>query len=285
VSEEAIQAASEDGWGVIRAAVQFFEDQLGDRLLSAYAIGSLAHGGFAPAVSDVDLALLTRDLEPAMTQIVAAVTAEVAQTHPLGNRLSVFHAPWAGFADPPPGARFPSIDRFDLIRYGILVSGTDLRAAHATPPTSDEIRAHAVDSALRRATPAQLAADLKHLKESGVTVHGATKLVLWPIRLQHVCDAGQATGNADAVNHYLGLSSTAHRTLAHDALTWRDLSAVPDPDNALQRITNEIHSLHAEVFQRLGERPDIPRHHELTERGRQLAQEHESAAQRPRRPH
>ncbi len=271
MSEEAIKAVSQDGWSVIRAAVDLAENRLGDRLLSAYAIGSLAHGGFAPAVSDVDLALLTTDHESDMTQIVAAVTATVAKTHKLGDRLSVFHAPWAGFADPPPGARFPPIDRFDLMRYGVLVHGTDLRATHATPPTAAEIRAHAVDSALRRVTPAQLAEDLEQLKAGGVTVHDATKLVLWPIRLQHVCDAGQATGNADAVDHYLGLSSAAHRSLTQDALSWRDFAAVPDPNGALQRITNEIHLLHAEVFQRLGERPDIPRHHELAERARQLA--------------
>ncbi|HEY5334828.1 MAG TPA: hypothetical protein VIJ71_02265, partial [Mycobacteriales bacterium] len=148
--------------------------------------------------------------------------------------------------------------------------GSDLRGTHATPPTAAEIRAHAVDSALRRVTPAQLTEDLEQLNAGAVTVHDATKLVLWPIRLQHVCDTGQATGNADAVDHYLGLSSAAHRSLAQDALSWRDLAAVPDPDDTLRRITNEIHLLHAEVLQRLGGRPAIPRHDELAERARQL---------------
>jgi hypothetical protein len=270
VSDDATKTADADGWSVIRAAVQHAEDRLGDDLLSAYAIGSLAHGGFAPAVSDVDLALLTTQLDRDMSKIVTAITAEVARTHRLGDRLSVFYAPWEKFAEPPPGARFPPIDRFDLVRYGVLVHGADLRVTYATPPTADEIRRHAVDAALRRATRAQLAADLKRLEAGGVTVHDATKLVLWPIRLQHVCDTGQATGNTDAVNHYLALSDAAFRPLAQDALSWRDLATIPKPDQALQTITNEIHLLHAEVFQRLGERADIPRHDELARRARRF---------------
>ncbi len=38
---------------------------LGPRLVAAYALGSLAHGGFSPLVSDVDLGLvLTDPIEP-----------------------------------------------------------------------------------------------------------------------------------------------------------------------------------------------------------------------------
>jgi hypothetical protein len=268
-----IEPGTEEGWRVIDAAVRSAQSRLGDDLLSAYAIGSLAHGGFRPAVSDVDLALLTDD-RPArnMVQIAAAVTADVCgSAHQLGGRLSVFHAPWTAFGDPPPDARFPPIDRYDLVRYGILVHGVDLRATHATLPTADAVREHAVDSALRRVTPALLAEDLEQLAAGDITVHDATKLVLWPVRLQHVCDSGQATGNADAVAHYRQLPDAHHRSLAQDALGWRDLPALPNPLDALERITEEIEDLHAEVFQRLGNQPSIPRHRELAERSRQLS--------------
>jgi hypothetical protein len=259
------------GWDVIEAAVAAAEERLGDRLASAYAIGSLAHGGFAPAVSDVDLALLTGEPVEDMAAIVGEIQDEVAGTWELGARLSTFHAPWAEFADPPEGARFPPIDRFDLVRYGILVVGTDLRGAHATLPSAGEIRAHAVESALRRVTPEQLDADLAQLATDGVTVPDATKAVLWPIRLQHVCDIGQATGNADAVAHYISLPDAGHRALAQDALAWRDLTAVPDPADALARIDGEIRDLHVEVFRRLGARAEIPRRDELIERADRLS--------------
>lgn len=272
MDERPIEPGTEEGWSVVDAAVRSARDRLGHGLLSAYAIGSLAHGGFSTAVSDVDLALLT-DEQPGrdMPQVVAEITAEVEDArHALGGRLSVFHAPWVRFSDPPPDARFPPIDRYDLVRYGILVHGTDHRSAHATSPTADEIRGHAVESALRRVTPAQLTADLGRLEAGGVTVHDASKIVLWPVRVQHVCETGQATGNAAAADHYLRLPDARHRSLVHEALGWRELSILPRPAAVLRRITEEIRDLHAEVFQRLGARPDIARHDELARRGRQL---------------
>jgi hypothetical protein len=267
-----IEPGSEAGWRVIDAAVRCAADRLGDGLLSAYAIGSLAHGGFRTAVSDVDLALLTDEQRHRrMPRIVATIASEVkAAGHQLADRLSIFYAPWAAFSDPPPDARFPPIDRYDLVRCGILVYGTDFRPTYATPPTADEVRAHAVESALHRVTPVQLARELRQLADAGVTVHDATKIVLWPVRLRHVCDTGQATGNAAAVDHYLQLPDARHRSLAHDALEWRDLAAMESPSAALERITNEIHDLHAEVFQRLSELPAIPRRGELAQRARQL---------------
>jgi hypothetical protein len=84
-----------------------------------------------------------------MTQIVAAITTEVARTHKLGDRLSC-SCSLGRARRPAVRARFPPIDRF----------------------------------------------------------------LLWPIRLQHVCDSGQATGNADAVDHYLKLPDAANRSLS-----------------------------------------------------------------------
>jgi predicted nucleotidyltransferase len=49
------------GETVLAEAVDAFRDALGDRLLAAYALGSLAHGGFSPLVSDVDLGLIVCD--------------------------------------------------------------------------------------------------------------------------------------------------------------------------------------------------------------------------------
>ena len=273
MTERRPEPGTEEGWRVIDAGVRSARARLGDGLLSAYAIGSLAHGGFATAVSDVDLALLT-DRRPGrdMGAVVAAITADLqAAGLALCDRLSVFHAPWEGFADPSPEARFPPIDRYDLVRYGVLVDGADLRDAHATAPSAEEIRAQAVQSALRRVTPEALAAELRALADDGVSVHDATKLVLWPVRLQHVCDAGEATGNLAAVDHYLGLPDARHPRLVADALAWRELSALPDPPAALRRITTEIHDLHVEVLERVSRLPEVPWRDEVVRRAQQLA--------------
>jgi predicted nucleotidyltransferase len=259
------------GWDAVEAAAAVAGERLGERLASAYAIGSLAHGGFAPSVSDVDLALLTSEPVEEMAAIVVEIVDEVARTRELGARLSVFHAPWVEFADPPASSRFPPIDRFDLVRYGVLVVGDDLRAEYGTPPSAAEVRGQAIESALRRVTPEQLAEDLRELAVGGVTVHDATKAVLWPIRLQHVVDTGEATGNTDAVAHYVGLPGAAHGALAEDALAWRDLDAIPDPAAALTRIEAELRDLHLEVFRRLAANPDVPRRAELSARADLLA--------------
>jgi hypothetical protein len=267
-----IEPGTEEGWLVIDAAVRSARDRLGPGLLSAYAIGSLAHGGFRFAVSDVDLALLLDQRTDRDTRAIVALIAADARAsgHALADRLSIFHAPWAEFRSPPPGARFPPIDRYDLVHFGILVHGVDQRSVYGVEPTAGEIREQAVAYALERVTREQLAADLRGLEDGGVTVHDATKIVLWPVRLQHVCDTGQATGNAAAVDHYVGLRDARHRSLVRDALGWRDGSALSDPDGALSRIADEIHDLHAEVFLRLGDRPGMPRGDELAARAQEL---------------
>ena len=48
----------EQGHDVLADAVAAYTQALGERLVAAYALGSLAHGGFSPLVSDVDLALI-----------------------------------------------------------------------------------------------------------------------------------------------------------------------------------------------------------------------------------
>ena len=55
------QAGTEQGEAVLAQALAAYQAALGSRLVAAYALGSLAHGGFSPLVSDVDLGLILRD--------------------------------------------------------------------------------------------------------------------------------------------------------------------------------------------------------------------------------
>ena len=52
---------SAGGEAVLADAVAAYRAALGTRLAAAYALGSLAHGGFSPLVSDVDLGLIMQD--------------------------------------------------------------------------------------------------------------------------------------------------------------------------------------------------------------------------------
>ena len=55
------QAGTAQGDAVLAEAVSAFRAALGSRLVAGYALGSLAHGGFSPLVSDVDLGLVLQD--------------------------------------------------------------------------------------------------------------------------------------------------------------------------------------------------------------------------------
>ena len=81
-----------DGERVLAEAVEAYRVVLGGRLLAAYALGSLAHGGFSELVSDIDLGLIVSDpplpADGSMIQMVA--DAEKSKGSALHERLSVF---------------------------------------------------------------------------------------------------------------------------------------------------------------------------------------------------
>ncbi len=51
----------QDGELVLAEAIAAYRVALGNRLLAAYALESLAHGGFSELVSDIDLGLIISD--------------------------------------------------------------------------------------------------------------------------------------------------------------------------------------------------------------------------------
>ncbi len=51
----------ETGEKVLEAAVAFAEEEWQGRLIAAFALGSLAHGGFSVNASDIDLGLVLND--------------------------------------------------------------------------------------------------------------------------------------------------------------------------------------------------------------------------------
>jgi hypothetical protein len=77
------------------ALASSFRAQLGERLIGAYLIGSLAHGGFSRRYSDIDMALITEvALDDAALTTLRGLATECDAT--LSQKLSVV-SPWAGF--------------------------------------------------------------------------------------------------------------------------------------------------------------------------------------------
>ncbi|HEY4096844.1 MAG TPA: hypothetical protein VGM33_15090 [Baekduia sp.] len=247
--------AEQQGWAVAHAAVEEAVRVLGGRLASAYAIGSLAHGGFAPAASDVDVALLTDGggaIAEEADEIAAATRARVDS--PLAERLSVFHAPWPLHVGPGPGSRFPAIDRLDLVEHGVLMHGEE-RRDEASWPAPEDVVDEAVRFSLERLelVPGQavplVAPD---------AVRKPAKLVLAPVRLLFLADTAQVASNDAAVEHYRHRAGSAHGALVDAALTWRTAGVIDDLDRARSLLVAHLLALHVEVLSELAARGGIP---------------------------
>jgi hypothetical protein len=266
-------ATSTDGLEVIEAGVEAARRQLGEGLISAYAIGSLGHGGFSSHANDVDLALLTADLSPGRLD-VEGIEREVRQAvaGPLAERLSVFHVAWSRFASPPPEARFPAIDRRDLMQSGVVVFGEDLREKFGAEPRSEEIVAHSISAALNRYTAGTLAAELARLAPELIDARTTPKLVLWPVRLLHAVDTAKAAGNDEAAAHYREMLDPPprHLPLVEASLRWR-AGDVGDGTEALDMLHVELLPLYAEIYGLLAGRGDLPHAERIAVRAGEFA--------------
>ena len=65
------------GYDVLDAAVRRARSLLSERLVAAYALGSLAHGGFASAVSDVHVALILSELDDQVPMRIVSIKRAV----------------------------------------------------------------------------------------------------------------------------------------------------------------------------------------------------------------
>jgi hypothetical protein len=230
------------GERVLAWATARYTAALGDRLLAAYALGSLAHGGFSEAVSDIDLGLILSD--PARqedAQTISAIAEEVRRDGtPLGSRLSVFWGTQATLRGEMQGGRFPALDRLDLIEHGRLIAGSDEVRRGLPRPTAAELMVAGARFALGRVAGLDSAADgppradgqMRSVADPIEEIHSpdlllaggvrrVTKAVLFPVRFLFTAVSGRVATNDDAVESYLGESETPSHALVASALAWR----------------------------------------------------------------
>lgn len=128
----------EDTTAFVNQVAAYFKSQLGNSLVEAYQLGSLAHGGFSSVYSDIDVGLLLacRDAPAAMSEAIADAKKLDAGC---GKKLSVF---WGNpdFA----WGRLPHLDRLDMLDHGVpLLNGHKARFRR---PSKEEIRAELLRS-------------------------------------------------------------------------------------------------------------------------------------------
>jgi hypothetical protein len=232
-----------EGEAVLAAAVAAYQAALGERLLAAYALGGLAHGGFSRLVSDIDLGLIVSD--PLRSDDAEAIQA-VAETErskgsELHERLSVFWGTPCTLRGEQSGGRFPALDRLDLLENGRLLAGTDEARGRVLRPSPGELLVtgaeFAIDYLAGVRRPAEMPtrslgsiapADENALKEirSGPLllargVRRVTKRVLFPVRFLFTASTGQVGTNDAAVARYLEDAGAPSKTLVAAALGWR----------------------------------------------------------------
>jgi predicted nucleotidyltransferase len=67
-----------------------YQDAFADRLVAAYLLGSLAYGGYAPAVSDIDLAVVLADVRDSDSETIADTIENLRGQGRLYQKLSIF---------------------------------------------------------------------------------------------------------------------------------------------------------------------------------------------------
>ena len=226
---------------ILFGAVGAYRAALGERLVAAYALGSLAHGGFSALVSDIDVGLILADpVAPTDGDMIAEIARSQRRAGSvLAERLSVFWGTPLTLGGQADGGRFPPLDRLDLIANGRLLDGVEARGG-LPRPTAEELLV----------TGAEFALDfLAGLRDSSSTVGGlgsmrpatheaieeirdpdlllargirrVTKLVLFPVRFMFTAATGRVGTNDEAVGWHLAVADAPAKPLVDAALMWR----------------------------------------------------------------
>jgi hypothetical protein len=228
-----------DGEDVLRDVVEYASDSVGERLVAAYAMGSLAHGGFSPLVSDVDVGLILRDpIRESDADSMAGVVENVRSVgSPLHGRVSVFWGTAESFAGRATGGRFPPLDRLCLLEHGRLLKGSDVRGG-LTPPSQTELLIVGARFALELLADDVVACARQpdRLVEAGI--RWTTKIALFPARFLFTAETGREGTNDAAVQHYSTLKGTPGTALVRAAFDWR--TNPPSRQDAVRLLTDDL---------------------------------------------
>ncbi|MER5507580.1 hypothetical protein ABT052_19885 [Streptomyces sp. NPDC002766] len=217
-------------------SARVFQQALTDRLIAAYALGSLAHGGFAPAVSDIDLALVLTEHRHDDDRTIHRVTLELQARDSSHQRLSVFWSSLPALRADRDDGRFPAVDRLDLKNSGRLLLGEDVRQ-DVEPPGADTLVTDSVRFALRMLAPDRVLAEFHHPARLASDTRRFTKAVLLPLRFLYTAATADCGSTDDAIRHHLAHPSPVAADLVRAATRARQ----GQPDSA-EHLTELLHA-------------------------------------------
>ncbi len=217
--------ANQLGEIVLKEAVSQAKKEFGSRLIACYGLGSLAHGGFSPLVSDVDFGIiLTSPLTPTDEHQIANIKSHVKNLQiALGERLSIFWGSVASLKNEESGGRLSPLDKLDLIQYGKLLAGDDVRKSLSiAEPTRQELEISAAELAVNLlGTSATIAEFAQPATVVDRGVRHLTKVVLFPVRFLYTASTGKIGHNDAAVAYYFDRNTGDKAELVRQAFRWR----------------------------------------------------------------
>jgi hypothetical protein len=181
-----------------------YQEAFGERLTAVYLMGSLAYGGYAPAVSDIDLAVVLtdrRDGDPGTFETVGATLGERSPSH---RKLSVFWGSLPALSRGEADGRFPAIDRLELAEHGELLLGEEVLDRVARPAAT-EMALESAHFAIAVLATDEVTAEFHQPRRLLADSVWFTKAVLFPLRFRYTTttDTGRAATNDEAVAWHL----------------------------------------------------------------------------------
>lgn len=242
------------GEKVLDKAKQLLIEEFGKRIVSIYALGSLAHGGFSQNVSDVDIGLIILDsLEEKDIEKVSKVTKLTSDSSIiLGDRLSIF---WGSVSsiNSSKGGRFPPLDVLDLIKHGKLLFGEDIRK-ELTPPTLRTLEISSAEFAIDLLASPERLDELNHPEK--IIQKGEkyiSKTILFPVRFLHTSSTGEVGQNHLAVEWYLKQENLKEKKLVELGYLLRS-SPIKDATQTMKLLKEDLPNLYLEFIRRYKER-------------------------------
>lgn len=185
-------------------AAESYREALGERLIGAYLLGSLSYGGYSPAASDIDLALVLTDVREPDRAAVAKTTEELQERSPLHRKLSVFWASLPALREGRDDGRFPAQDRLQLADHGRVLLGEDVLAEIARPAAA-EMLLESARFAIAVLAAEEVTAEFHEPRRLLADKVWFTKAVLFPVRFLYsgTTESGRAANNDEAIEWYL----------------------------------------------------------------------------------
>jgi hypothetical protein len=256
----ALSAQDAPGWQIVEAGLESGAQALGRKLVAAYALGSLAHGGFSSATSDVDLGFIVDALADETAAVMQSIRERVHARFgtPLSARLSLFWASWDDLQLQSGAGRFPLVDRIDLLEHGICLLGEDLRARVQLPAREQRARQLVLEGARfmleKLVTPERVEWLRNPQRLVALGCREVTKAVLFPVRFLFTADTGRAAANPEAISHFLATRTGPARELVVAAASWRERGELAAAEQSVVQLSAGLLPLYRELSGTYAER-------------------------------